>query len=329
MTRPLKFWRAINEALSEELEADPAVLVAGVDAGAYGGPFGATRGLQERFGRDRVLDTPISEGTLAGLGVGAALSGLRPVIEIMFLDFITLASEQLVNQGAKARYMFGGRVSVPLVVRSALSAHMATSAQHSSSYEAWLCHAPGLKVVMPSNSYDAKGLLKAAIRDDNPTVVIEPLKLWGLVAEVPDGEWICPLGEASVIRSGTDATVVTFGAAVPRALEAATMLETEGISAEVVDLRTLSPLDWETTLQSAARTRNLVVVHDAVGPFGIGAEIIARAAEEGVLHNRRPRRVTPPFAPVPFSPLLEEKYYPNAHRIAAEIRGAVEGGKDD
>lgn len=324
MTREIKYWQAVNEALTEELERDPDVILAGVDAGRAGGAFGASKGLQARFGADRVFDTPISEPTLSGLAVGAALSGLRPIVEIMFFDFIMLALQQLVGEGAKARYMYGSRVAVPLVLRTMLSAHMATSAQHSSSYEAWLCHVPGLKVVMPATPADAKGLLKAAVRDDNPVVVIESASLWTQRGEVPDGDWVSELGKAAVRRPGNDVTVVSWGPTVKRSLEAGQMLEADGVSAEVIDLRTLSPLDWETVLSSAGRTGRLVVVHDSVRPHGVGAEILARAAEEGIAFRAKPRRVTPPFSPVPFSPSLEDSYYPDAARIAQMVRLTVQ-----
>ncbi len=324
MTREIKYWQAVNEALTEELERDPDVILAGVDVGRAGGAFGASKGLQARFGADRVFDTPISEPTLSGLAVGAALSGLRPIVEIMFFDFIMLALQQLVGEGAKARYMYGSRVAVPLVLRTMLSAHMATSAQHSSSYEAWLCHVPGLKVVMPATPADAKGLLKAAVRDDNPVVVIESASLWTQRGEVPDGDWVSELGKAAVRRPGDDVTVVSWGPTVKRSLEAGQMLEADGVSAEVIDLRTLSPLDWETVLSSAGRTGRLVVVHDSVRPHGVGAEILARAAEEGIAFRAKPRRVTPPFSPVPFSPSLEDSYYPDAARIAEMVRLTVQ-----
>lgn len=324
MTREIKYWQAVNEALTEELERDPDVILAGVDVGRAGGAFGASKGLQARFGADRVFDTPISESTLSGLAVGAALSGLRPIVEIMFFDFIMLALQQLVGEGAKARYMYGSRVAVPLVLRTMLSAHMATSAQHSSSYEAWLCHVPGLKVVMPATPADAKGLLKAAVRDDNPVVVIESASLWTQRGEVPDGDWVSELGKAAVRRPGDDVTIVSWGPTVKRSLEAGQMLEADGVSAEVIDLRTLSPLDWETVLSSAGRTGRLVVVHDSVRPHGVGAEILARAAEEGIAFRAKPRRVTPPFSPVPFSPSLEDSYYPDAARIAQMVRLTVQ-----
>lgn len=323
MMRTLKYWQAVNEALGEAMAEDPSVLVVGIDAGTAGGAFGATRGLLERFGPERVRDSPISEQAIMGLAVGAALAGLRPIVEIMFCDFLTLASDQLVNHAAKARYMYGGSVTVPLVVRTAQSAHLASGAQHSSSYEAWLCHVPGLKVVMPSSPADGKALLKAAVRDDNPVVVIEPLGLWTRRGEVPDTSSLDQerLGHAEVRRAGSDATIVAMGATVERALLASEQLEERGISAAVIDLRTLSPLDWDTLLPCIAATQKLVIVHDAVGPFGVGAEIIARAAEEGALHGSSPpSRVTSAFCPVPFSAPLEDAYYPSV----VDIVNAVE-----
>jgi pyruvate/2-oxoglutarate/acetoin dehydrogenase E1 component len=320
-----KYWKAINDALAEEMERDSRVVVIGEDVGEPGGTYVATKGLLDRFGPHRVRDTPISEGILVGLATGAAMSGLRPVLEIMFMDFMTLASDQLVNHAAKVASVSGGEFSVPMVIRTMCGAGRSTGPQHGQSLEAWLAHVPGLKVVWPSNPADMKGLLKAAIRDPNPVVVIESLSLWSSRADIPLGDHVVPIGEAAVARSGEDVTIVTWGSAVVRALAAAKTLEAEdGIAAEILDLRTLSPLDEVAVLRSLARTGRLVVVHDAVGPFGGGAEVAALAAERGFSLLKAPvRRVTAPFAPVPFAPALEAAYFPQPADIVAAVRDLV------
>lgn len=322
--REVKYWQAVNEALFEEMARDERVTLAGEDVAAPGGPFGASRGLLDKFGPWRVKDTPISEAVIAGLAVGAALAGLRPVVEIMFLDFMCLAMDQVVNQAAKVSYMSGGRQRLPLTIRTLCGAGRNNGPQHSQSLEAWLCHVPGLKVVWPSTPADAKGLLKSAIRDDNPVVVIDSLNLWTSKGSVDEGEHLTPIGKAEVRRQGTDATVVTVGSMVPRALAAAERLATEGINAEVIDLRTLSPLDRETILASVAKTHRLVIAHDAVKPFGFGSEIAAMIAEEALEDlDARVQRVAAPWAPVPFSPPLEAAYYPQAPEIQAAVRAVL------
>jgi len=320
----VKYWKAINEALAEEMERDAGVVVIGEDVGEPGGTYIATKGLFERFGAQRVRDTPISEGLLIGMATGAAMTGLRPVVEIMFMDFMTLASDQLVNHAAKVSSVSGGEFSVPMVVRTMCGAGRNTGPQHGQSLESWLAHVPGLKVVWPSNPADMKGLLKSAIRDPNPVVVIESLALWNTRDEIPDGEHLVAIGEAAVARPGDDVTLVAWGAAVRRALAAAEQLAGEGVSAEVLDLRTISPLDEDAILRSVARTGRLVVVHDAVGPFGAGAEISALVADRGFATLKAPiRRVAAPFAPVPFPPDLEAAYFPQADRIARVARDLV------
>jgi pyruvate/2-oxoglutarate/acetoin dehydrogenase E1 component len=319
-----KYWRAINEALAEEMERDPAVVVIGEDVARPGGTYVATKGLLDRFGSRRVRDTPISEGVLVGLAAGAAMSGLRPVLEIMFMDFMTLAADQLVNHAAKVASVSGGEFRVPLVIRTMCGAGRATGPQHGQSFEAWLAHVPGLKVVWPSNPGDMKGLLKAAIRDPNPVVVIESLALWGTRAEIAPGDDVVPIGEARIARAGDDVTIVAWGAAVRRALSAADTLAADGVSAEVLDLRTLSPLDEAAILESLKRTGRMVVVHDAVGPFGPGAEVAALAADRGFAWLRAPvRRVTAPFAPVPFAPALEAAYFPQPAGVIAAVRDVL------
>jgi pyruvate dehydrogenase E1 component beta subunit len=322
--REVKYWQAINEALTEEMDRDERVVLVGEDVGLPGGPFSASRGLLEKFGPWRVKDTPISEAAIAGLGVGAALAGLRPVVEIMFMDFLGLAMDQIVNQAAKVSYMSGGRQRLPLTIRTMCGSGRNNGPQHSQNLEAWFAHVPGLKVVWASTAADAKGLLKAAIRDDNPVVVVESLSLWTSKDALEDGERLTPIGKALVRRSGTDVTLVAAGAMVPRALAAAEQLAGEGIEVEVIDLRTLSPLDHETILASVARTHRLVIAHDAVKPFGFGAEIAAIVAEEALHELDAPiRRVAAPWAPVPFSPVLEGAYYPQAAQIQAALRSVL------
>lgn len=325
MVPNLKYWQAIQLALKEELERDPAVCLLGEDVGAAGGPFGATRGLQAAFGPTRVRDTPICEAGIVGVAVGAALTGLRPVVEVMFLDFVGLAMDQLVNQAAKMRHMSGGLLGVPMVVRTLCGSGRQTGPQHGQNLEAWISHVPGLKVVWGSNPADARGLLKAAIRDPDPVVVIESLNLWGQLGPIPEGDGVVPIGQAAVRRSGRDVTLVSYGSAVNRTLAAADLLAQEGIEAEVVDLRTLSPLDEQTILASLSRTGRLVVVHDAVGPCGCGAEVCTLAATRGYGYLRAPAaRVTAPFTPVPVPPELEQEYFPQPNRIAAAVRETLQ-----
>ena len=321
----VKYWKAINDAMAEEMARDPRVVVVGEDVGQPGGTYVATKGLFDRFGAGRVRDTPISEATLVGMATGAAMTGLRPVVEIMFMDFITLGTDQLVNHAAKVSSVSGGEFRVPLVLRTMCGAGRNTGPQHGQSFESWLAHVPGLKVVWPSNPADMKGLLKSAVRDDNPVVVIESLALWGTRGEVPDGEHLVPIGSAATARAGDDVTLVAWGGAVPRTLAAAETLDADhGIAAEVLDLRTLSPLDEEAILASLARTGRLVVVHDAVGPYGPGAEIAALAATHGFGSLKAPvGRVTAPFAHVPFSRELEAAYFPQPAQVVEAARKAV------
>jgi pyruvate/2-oxoglutarate/acetoin dehydrogenase E1 component len=325
--RELKYWQAVNEALSEEMARDDTVTLAGEDVAAPGGPFGASRGLLEKFGPWRVKDTPISELTIAGLGVGAALAGLRPIVELMFFDFVALAMDQIVNQAAKFSYMSGGRQRVPMTIRTLCGAGRSNGPQHSQNLEAWIGHVPGLKLVWPSTPADAKGLLKAAVRDDNPVIVVDSLSLWNSKGPVPEGDYVTPIGKADVKRRGIDATVVAIGSMVHRALDAAERLSADGIELEVIDLRSISPLDHDTILESVAKTHRLVIAHDAVKPFGFGAEIAAMVAEDAFEHLRAPiKRVAAPFAPVPFSPSLEQAYFPQADAIEAAVRSVIRRG---
>ena len=318
----MKYWQAINLALAEELERDAAVVVFGEDVGAAGGPFGATMNLQERFGDRRVRDTPISEATLVGAALGASMTGLRPVVEVMFFDFIAMAMDQIVNQAAKASYMSAGRFHAPMVIRTLSGAGRSTGPQHSQNFEAWLAHVPGLKVVWGSQPSDARGLLKSAIRDDDPVVVIESLSLWSLKGDVNDidsDSGLVPIGKAATVRHGTDVTIVSWGSAVHRCLAAAAQLDDQ-ISVEVVDLRTISPIDSETVLDSVSRTGRLAVVHDAPEAFGGGAEVAALVAGHAWDHLRAPIvRVAAPFAPTPFPPHMEQAFFPQPDRIASSV----------
>ena len=314
--------QAINEALAEELERDPRGFLLGEDIGLHGGAFTATKGLLQRFGPKRIRNTPISEAVIAGAAVGAALVGARPVAELMYIDFLTLAMDQIVNQGAKVKYMFGGKARVPVVVRMPFGAGRANAAQHSQSLEAWLCHVPGLKVVMPSTPADAKGLLKSAIRDDNMVLVLENKHLYFQKGPVPEGEYLVPLGVADIKRPGTDVTVVATGRLVGVALSAAETLSKDGIEVEVLDPRTLFPLDAKAIIASVKKTGRLVTVHEAVKRFGFGAEVAAMIAEgEAFDYLDAPiQRVAAPEVPVPFSKSLEDLFLPDAPKIIAACR---------
>lgn len=318
----VKYWQAVNSALREELERDDRVHIFGEDVGKPGGPYGATKGLQDAFGEWRVRDTPISEGIIAGMAVGSAMSGLRPVAEIMYFDFITLAMDQLVNQAAKMSYMSAGNYSVPLTLRTLCGAQRGSGPQHSQSLESWFVGVPGLKVVWGATPADAKGLLKSAIREDDPVVVIESMSQWGTRGEVSnDPEHLVPIGEALVRREGDDVTLVCWGGTVPRAMAAADALQEDGVSVEVVDLRTLSPLDERAVLDSLAKTGHLVAVQDATAPCSVGSEIIRIAATDGFDSLRAPAAlVHPPFAPVPFPPGLEAAYYSDTDDVIAAVR---------
>ena len=314
----VRYVDALRDALREEMRRDSAVFLLGEDV-AMGGPFGVSTGLVDEFGEGRVINTPISEDTIMGLAVGAALVGRRPVVEMMFMDFITLAMNQLVNHAAKLHYMSGGQLSVPLVVRAQGGVAGGWGAHHSQSLESWFLHVPGLKVVAPSTPADAGALLKAAIRDDNPVLFLEHRGLYFRQGEV-DGTEELKLGSAGVVRPGTDVTIVAYLRMVSEALEAAQTLEGRGVSAEVVDLRSLSPLDMETLLESVSRTHRLVVAHEGVVTGGVGAEVAARVQEEAFDALDAPiQRVGAPFAPVPASPVLEEAFLPGRAAIVSAV----------
>jgi len=321
----LRMIQAINRALGDAMDADPTVILVGEDVGEAGGPFGASRGLRQRFGARRVLDTPISEAAITGAAVGAALSGLRPVVEIMFMDFITLAMDALVNQAAKARFMFGGQRSVPMVLRTPHGGGLGAGPQHSQCLEAWFAHVPGLKVVCPSGPANAYGLLRAAIADPDPVMFVENKALYAVKAEVPETLMPMPLGKAALVRPGRDTTIVAYGAAVQLAMSAASALAADGIEAEVIDLQTLQPWDETSVLASLARTHRLVIAHEAVQAFGIGAEIAGRMADIGFDELDGPIvRVGAPFMPVPFAKELEGAYLPSAEAIGRAVRRTLE-----
>lgn len=318
--RSLNFRWAINEALREEMERNERVFIAGEDVGKPGGPFGITKGLCEKFGEQRVKDTPLSEEAIIGLAVGAAAAGYRPVAEIMFMDFITIAMDQICNQAAKMRYLYGGKISLPLVIRTLFGTGLRAGGHHSQSLESWFIHTPGLKVVMPSTPYDAKGLLKSAIRDDNPVIFLEHKGLLRIKGDVPEEEFLIPLGVADVKRTGKHATVVATGKLVHTALGAAEQLAGDGIELEVIDPRTLSPLDKETILNSVRKTNHLIIAHEGPKPCGIGAEISAVVAEEGLDFLDAPiKRLTSPFMPIPFGP-LEDVLVPQVNDIIDAVK---------
>ena len=315
--------KAINGALAGAMRADPRVFVMGEDV-AEGGPYTATAGLAEEFGAERVRNTPISESTICGVAIGAAQSGLRPVLEIMFIDFITLALDQLVNQAAKAHAMSGGQLSVPLVLRTQGGAGQRGGAQHSQSLEAWLAHVPGLKVVMPATAADAAGLLASAIADEGPVVFVENKALYFRREEVPDDLPPVPIGAACTLREGGDVTIVATSRMVGEALAAAEQLAAAGIAAEVIDPRTLVPLDLEAIVASVKRTGRLVVAHEAVRFGGIGAEIAASVGAAAFDHLDAPiERVGAPFTPIPLSPPLEDAYLPGAADVLAAARATL------
>lgn len=320
--REISYAEAIREALREELLRDPRVFLMGEDVGIYGGTFGVSAGLFREFGPDRILDTPISEAAIAGAAAGAALTGTRPIVEIPFSDFLSLALDQIGNQAAKMRYMFGGTVRVPLVVRSPAGSGTGAGAQHSQSQEAVFCHFPGLKVVVPSTPYDAKGLLKTAVRDDNPVVFLEQKLLYKDTGPVPEEEYLIPFGKAEVKRAGSDLTIVAWGRMVGMCLDVAERLDAEGISVEVVDPRTLVPLDARTITASAAKTGRLVIVHEAVKTGGFGGEIAALVADSEAfpLLKAPIRRVAGFDIPVPYSPNLERNAVPTPERIEQAVR---------
>jgi pyruvate/2-oxoglutarate/acetoin dehydrogenase E1 component len=315
----MRYMQAINQALSDSMQQDDTVIVLGEDVAAAGGSFKATKGLMDMFGKERVRDTPISEATIAAVAVGAAMGGLKPVVEIMFMDFITLAMDALVNQAAKARFMFGGRSSVPMVLRTPHGGGLNAGPQHSQCLEAWLAHIPGLKVVCPSDAQDAYTLLRAAIADPDPVVFIEHKAMYGRKCAV-DTTVRAEIGSARTVRAGRDVTIVTYGATVHTSLAAAEELASQGIEVEVIDLRSIQPWDEAAVFASVARTHRVVVVHEAVQAFGVGAEIAARIAEDAFDELDAPVvRVGAPFMPVPYATSLEKNYMVNTVGILAAV----------
>jgi pyruvate dehydrogenase E1 component beta subunit len=315
-TREISLAQAVNEALAEELRRDPAVFVVGEDVAEAGTPFKVMAGLVEEFGPERVIDSPISEAGVTGIGLGAAMTGLRPVVDIMFGDFLTLVMDQLANQAAKIHYMSGGRLSAPLTVRTTLGATRRSAAQHSQSLHAWPAHVPGLKVVLPATPYDAKGLLKTAIRDDNPVVFFEDKMMFATKGPVPGDEYLLPFGVADVKREGEDVTIVATSSMVYVALEAADRLASEGVSAEVIDPRTLVPLDRDALVASARKTGRAIVVDEGHRSYGASAELAAVIAEGAFYHlDAAVLRLGAMDVPVPFSPVLEDQTVPTADRV--------------
>lgn len=323
----IRYMEAINRALQDGMAADGNVIVMGEDVARAGGSFKATRGLLDKFGARRVIDTPISESTIVSAAVGAAMTGLKPVVEIMFMDFVTLAMDAMVNQAAKARFMFGGQFNVPMVLRTPHGGGLNAGPQHSQCLEAWFAHVPGLKVVCPSNAQDAYSLLRAAIDDPDPVVFIEHKAMYGKRSEF-DATLVTPIGKASIVRPGRDVTIVTYGATVHTALQAAKQLESENVEVEVIDLRSLQPWDEETVYASVARTHRVVVVHEAVKSYGCGAEIAASITENVFYELDAPvMRVGSPFMPVPFATSLEDQYVIKPADIADAVRVAMAGGR--
>ncbi|MDK2985987.1 MAG: acetoin:2,6-dichlorophenolindophenol oxidoreductase subunit beta [Clostridia bacterium] len=320
--RKILYVEALREALKQEMENDERVFVMGEDVGPFGGIFKVTKGLWEQFGEKRVRDTPISEAAITGAAVGSAATGLRPVVELMFMDFITIAMDQLANQGAKMRYMFGGKAEIPMVMRVNIGAGRSSAAQHSQSLHAWVCHVPGLKVVMPSNPYDAKGLLVSSIRDKNPVVFCEHKFLYPLKGHVPEEIYTVPIGKAAVKREGKDVTIVATSLMVQKAVDVAEKLSREeGIEVEVVDPRTLVPLDKETIIQSVMKTGRVIIIDEGHKTCGVAAELATVVNEEAFDYLDVPiKRICAPDVPVPFSPSLEKFLTPSEEQITKAIK---------
>jgi pyruvate dehydrogenase E1 component beta subunit len=320
--REISYADAVREAMCEEMRRDGNVFFMGEDVGTYGGAFGVSKGMIEEFGAERVRETPISDPAFVGAGVGAALMGMRPIVELMFSDFISVCLDQIINQAAKLRFMFGGTVSAPMVLRAAAGGGTGAAAQHSQSLESLYTNVPGLKVVVPSTPYDAKGLLKSAVRDDNTVIFLEQKRLYDLKGETPESEYTIPLGLADVKREGGDVTLISYGRTVHMCLEAARGLAAEGISAEVLDVRSLVPLDTASVVKSVKKTRRAVIAHEAVTFSGFGAEIAAQLADSEAfpLLKAPIKRVGAYYCPIPFSPGLEASVLPTVGRIETAVR---------
>lgn len=325
MKRELTYSKSIREAMSQKMREDEKVFLMGEDVGLYGGSFGVSVGMFDEFGAERIKDTPISEAAIAGAAVGAAVTGMRPIAEIMFSDFLTIAADQIVNQAAKMRYMFGGKAKVPMVVRAAAGSGSGAAAQHSQSIEAWFCHIPGLKVVVPSTPYDAKGLLISAIEDDNPVLFFEQRKLYQSKGMVPEEMYRIPIGRADIKRPGKTVTIITYGRMVQMCMDVAERLAKEGIDTEIIDLRTLSPLDKDTIIQSVKKTGRVVIVHEANLTGGIGGEISAIiCGSEAFYYLDAPiKRVCGADVPIPYNRELEKNAVPTAAGIEAAVRDTI------
>jgi pyruvate dehydrogenase E1 component beta subunit len=322
--REITFSAAVAEALREEMRRDERVFLMGEDVGRFGMIYLAKPELWKEFGEERFRDTPISENAIIGYALGAAVTGMRPIADIMFCDLLTLAMDQIVNQAAKIRYMFGGKIKVPMVILTALGGLRLAAAQHSEHLEAWFPHVPGLKVAIPSTAYDVKGLLKTAIRDDNPVIFFQHQQLMAMPGPVPEEEYLIPFGQADVKKKGKDVTVISYSLMVHRVLKAAEALAKEGVEAEVLDLRTISPLDKKAILESVKKTGRLLIVHQACTTGGFGAEIAAFVAQEGFDLLTSPiQRLGALDVPVPYSPVLENYVIPSEEKIAEKIRGMV------
>ncbi len=319
--RKLPYVAAIAEGVRTVMQEQPDAFVAGEDVAGAGGVYGYYAGILQEFGPERVFDTPISEEGIVGLGVGSAATGCRPIIDLMFMDFLGECMDEVANQLAKMRYMFGGAATLPVTMLTMAGAGASLAAQHSQSLEAWICHLPGLKVCMPTTPYDAKGMIIAAARDDNPVIVVLNKMSLAMQGEVPEESYAIPLGEANVIREGSNYTIIAFGRMIHEALKAADKLQELGIDAEVIDPRTLQPFDTGTVVNSVKKTHRAMIVHEAVRFGGFGGEIAAQIQEEAFDYLDAPvARVGAPFSPVPFSPALEQHYVPNAERIVAEVK---------
>jgi pyruvate/2-oxoglutarate/acetoin dehydrogenase E1 component len=327
-TREITYLEAVREALVQEMRLDPTVFLIGEDIGTYGGAFGVTQGMLEEFGPERVRETPISEAGIAGAATGAALMGMRPVMEIMFMDFVTLAMDQLVNQAAKMRFMFGGNACIPLVCRTPAGSGTGAAAQHCQSLEAWFIHAPGIKVLAPATPYDAKGLLISAIRDDNPVLFIEHKLLYRSSGPVPEESYVVPLGRADIGREGRDLTVITYSGMVPKAMQAAEALQTEGIDVEVIDLRSLKPLDRDAIVGSVSKTGRVLIVHEAPVTGGFGGELAAVIADSEAFDflDAPVRRLGGRDIPIPYNRGLERTAVPQVEDIVAAARSLVVKG---
>ena len=323
--RELTYAQAIKEAMTLEMRRDENVFLMGEDVGLYGGAFGVSIGMFDEFGPERVRDTPISEAAIAGAAAGAAVTGMRPIAEMMFSDFMTIAADQIINQAAKMRYMFGGKAKVPMVMRLPEGSGTGAAEHHSQSLEAWFCHIPGLIVVAPSTPADAKGLLTASIRNDNPVMFFEQKLLYRVKGDVPEGEYILPLGKANIVQNGSDLTIVTYGRMLKVCQDAAVLAAEQGISVEIIDLQTLYPMDKETIIDSVKKTSRLMIVHEAAKTGGLGGEIAASIADsEAFYYLDAPiRRLAGLDVPIPYNPTLEKNVVPTVDKVAVAIKEIV------